>query len=389
MVRPRLPLLWPPQTAPAPGSAGRPSPSGRARRRSRPRADCPHETAPVSVQPAVAAPAAAGQEPPPDEGVKFEDAAPQSTAYPGLATDVGKGALSGLSEGVKGLIGLPTDVQHAADYGLDWAGAHGRSLVTGEDPQALIKQFQDEREAMRSSGIGMPGAAAIRGWVNNKVPMLGYQPQSAPGRYAHEIGAFAPAALIGGVSGIPARLASTVAPAIGSETLGHAVEGTWAEPWARLFGAGLGGLAHTGVESYAAPMTKSGQADMAATQLRDNTSLPDKALADIRAAKAQTPPGRATGENVPGSQPTTAQVTGDYKQVQAERAYQSGEGQAVHGQRMAEQSAAQTGATRGVQDTGARKTSPTRSPSICARSTRTMNWKWACASKRMRRIPSV
>jgi hypothetical protein len=340
----------PTQTAPAEGSEGRTvTVHKRAPPKPPPAPIEPHPSVPVSVEPNVVTPAAPGQKPPPKSDETWEDVPAQ---FPGYGTDILKGTASGLVEGTEGLLGLPTDLKHAADYGLDWAMAHVRSGVTGEDSKALIKQFQDEREAIPSSGIGMPGAAAIRGVVNKVLPMLDYKPQSAPGRYAHEFAAFAPGALIGGVSGIPARLASTVLPAIGSETLGHAVEGTWAEPWARLVGAGLGGLTHTGIESYTAPIFKGGQQDVAATQLRDRTSQPDEALAKIRATQAQTPPGRATGEDVPGSMPTTAQVTGDYKQVQAERAYQSGEGQAVHGQRMAEQGAAQTQAARGVQDTG-------------------------------------
>jgi hypothetical protein len=349
-----------PATAPAPDSEGRtitvrPRPAPKPP----PAPIAPHPSVPLAAAPAALPPDAEGQKPPTDEDLGI---VPRSSA----AGDIGKSALSGAAEGTEGLLGTAKDIPKLADYGLDWAEAHMAQALGQGDAQEIMQRTHGS--AMRGM-LGdkafdalssfaplsyMPGAADIQGAVNKVFPSLGYKPQTGPGRYAHEIAAFAPGALIpgGGEAGIVSRLAGTVAPAIGSETLGHMAQGTQYEPWARLIGAGLGGLTQAGLQNYAAPMTKAGQEDIAATQLRDNTSEPDAALAKLRATQAQTPPGMTTGENVPGSKPTTAQITGDYGQVAAERAYQSGPGQAVHGQRMAEQSAAQTGAARGVQPSG-------------------------------------
>lgn len=357
----------PAQTAPAPDSEGRtitvrPRPAPKPP----PAPIAPHPSVPLAVTPAALPPDAEGQKPPPklltDEDLGIQPPE-QRSSVPG---DIGKSALSGVAEGTEGILGAAKDIPKLADYGLDWAEAHMSQALGGESAQSVLDRTHGS--AMRGM-IGdkafdalsnfaplsyLPSAAGIQGVVNKAIPSLGYKPQTAPGRYAHEIGAFLPGALIpgGGEASLGARALQTVAPAIGSETLGHMAQGTQYEPWARLIGAGLGGLTHAAAADYAAPMTKGGQEDIAATQLRDTSSEPDAALAKLREAQAQTPPGMSTGENVPGSKPTTAQITGDYGQVAAERAYQSGPGQAVHGQRMAEQSAAQTGAARGVQDTG-------------------------------------
>ena len=70
----------PVQTAPAPGSEGRTvTVRPRAPPKPPPAPIVPHETAPVSVQPKVVAPAAPDQKPPPDDDViKFEHAASRS-----------------------------------------------------------------------------------------------------------------------------------------------------------------------------------------------------------------------------------------------------------------------------------------------------------------------
>jgi hypothetical protein len=292
-----------------------------------------------------------------------------------LLPDIGKSAWSGLASGVEGIAGLPHDIPALADYGLDWAAAHLNQLTGGENAQEAMQRSHgsairgafgdnaaDALEKFSPTAL-WPGAADWQRYAKAVgIPGVDYKPQTALGRYTHEIAAFAPGVLIPGagelgsmggwLAGAAKRLPGTIAPAIGSETLGHMAEGTQWEPWARLAGAGLGGVSQAGVVGYTAPMRASGQADLAAQDLRTATEDPAAALAKLRAAQAQRQPGMATGEDIPGSQPTPAQITGDLKQVAAERAYQSGVGQAAHAQRMAEQSAAQTTAARGVQTTG-------------------------------------
>lgn len=358
----------PTQTAPAPGSEGR-TVTVRARPAPKPPPApiAPHPSVPLAVQPAVLPPDAEGQKPPPDEdeppGLTPEQAGVKK--YPGLGTDILKGAASGLSEGITGIAGMPHDLPKLADYGVDWAAAHLNQMTGGENAEDVLKRthgsairgaFGDKvADAIEtfSPTSYWPSAATLQGAAEKAIPALGYKPQSLPGRYAHEISAFLPGALIpGGEASLGARALQAGSAAIGSETLGNMVQGTGYEPWARFLGAGLGGLTHAGISDYTAPIRKSGQADMAAALAQKEATDPTAALAKLRAEKAQTPPGRATGENIPGSEPTPGQITGDYGQIRAERAFQAGLGQAIYGQRVGEQSAAQTKATRAIQPTG-------------------------------------
>jgi hypothetical protein len=352
--------------APVPGEEGRqitvrPRPAPKPP----PTAIAPHPSVPVAVQPKVAAPAAAGQKPPAEES----DADVGIQPYPGLAADVGKGAWGGLAEGIEGLAGLPHDIPKLADYGLDWAGAHLAQAVGGPPAEETIKASQGS--ALRELGLGhlvdtfgeipVPGAADYQRWFKKAGVDPGYAPQSAAGRYAHEIAAFAPAALatipLGGagmVAKILPRLGETIAPAVGSETLGHATQGTGLEPWARMAGAGLGGFGQlaaregaTAAGTWMAPARAANQEDLAAAQFQAQTRDPAAALAKLRAA--------GSGEIVSGSQPTTAQVTGDLGHVGMERAAQIAAPEA-HAARMTQQRAAQSQALQGVQPTGAPET---------------------------------
>ena len=336
----------PTQTAPAPGSEGRTvTVHRRAPPVPPPAPIAPHETAPVSVEPQGPVIDAAGQKPPTDEDLGIQE-------YPGLMTDVGKGAWGGLAEGVEGLGGTGRDLPNLADYGLAWAGAHINQMTGGENAQAALERTHGSvlRQAVGDkvyNALGainpMPSAESIKKIAVKTGVDPDYKPQSGAGRYAHEIAAFLPGALIpGGEASLGARALQTVAPAIGSEALGHLAEGTGYEPWARFLGAGLGGLAHAGVSGYTAPIRKSGQQDLAAELAQKEAQNPAAALAELRAQQAQRQPGMTTGENIPGSEPTPGQITGDYGQIRAERAFQAGKGQAIYGQRMGEQSAAQT-----------------------------------------------
>ena len=292
----------------------------------------------------------------------------------GALGDIGKSALSGLSEGVSGILGMPHDIPALADYGIDWAAAHVNQMTGGENAQDVLKRthgsairgaFGDNvADALDKFSLTskLPGAADFQG-AAERLPLigstLGYKPQYGPGRYAHEIASFLPGALIpGGEASLGARALQTVAPAIGSETLGNLAQGTSWEPWARMAGAGLGGLGHAvagattaqtadAAREWSAPFREKGQQDLAAQQFRAGTSEPDAALQKINAAQAQAAPGMATGENIPGSKPTTGQVTGDLGQLDMERQAQVLD-PVAHAKIMTGQKAAQTTALQGA-----------------------------------------
>jgi hypothetical protein len=318
----------------------------------------PHPSVPLAVEPKEVAPAAEGQKPPPpEEGKKFEDVAPPP--YPGLGTDVAKGIQGGLAEGVEGVLGAPVDIPRLADYGLAWAGAHVNQALGYGNAADWLKEWHGSaiRQVMPETydtlAQFLPGAAEYQKEFQRVGLDPNYKPQSIGGRYAHEISAFLPGALMPfGEASTLTRVGQSIAPAIGSETLGHQVQGTWAEPWARFLGAGLGGLTQTEIEKAAAPLTKSGQRDIAASMLQESATDPDAALAKARAAQAATPPGMATGENIPGSKPTLSQVTQDPGLVGAETDYQTANA-VQHSRRWNAQQEAQANALANVQPGGA------------------------------------
>lgn len=372
-----------------------------------PKPIAPHPSVPVAVAPNVAAPVAVGQKPPApaeesDADVGIVPSQPSAVSapkqkpptppqppqpetdeqvgiqkWPGWGPEIRKSVQGGLAEGVEGLAGLPHDIPKGIDYGLDWAGAHLAQAIGGPPAEETLKASQGS--ALRELGLGhlvdafgqipIPGGADYQRWFKKAGIDPGYQPQSAAGRYAHEIAAFAPAALAtipfggaGMAAKILPRLGETIAPAVGSETLGDAAQGTSLEPWARVAGAGLGGFGQlaarqgvTAATDWMAPATKGGQEDLAAAQFRAQTQDPAAALGNIRAAQAQRQPGMATGEVIPGSLPTTAQVTGDLRNVGAERAAQIADPEG-HAARMTQQRAAQSQALQGVQSTGSPET---------------------------------
>ena len=256
---------------------------------------------------------------------------------------------------------MARDTPNLADYGLDWAGAHVNQALGYEDAKTELDRAYGSvfRQAIGADAYNKlsalnpaPSAASLKSLAVRTGLDPNYTPQGIAGRYAHEIAAFAPSALIpGGEAGFLSKLGSTVLPAVASETAGHAVQGTAYEPWARVLGAGFGGLTQTTGTKLAQPLYKGGQQDMAAKMLRDAASDPDAALARARAAQAATPVGRATGENIPGSKPTLSQVTRDPGLVGAETEYQTSNA-VQHSQRMNAQSEAQSNALAGVQQGG-------------------------------------
>ena len=362
---PAAPAPTPTQDAPVPGAQGR---QITVHERPKPKAPpvpiAPHEAAPLSVTPNVVAPPAVGQEPPQPSKIAREqpdDWQDVPEKWRGWGPELGKSVQGGLAEGTEGLLGTPRDLPNLVDYGMDWAAAH---LAHPGDSEGAQREIQRTHGSLFRMAIGdnaynalsalnpLPTGTYLQSKALQSGLDPGYKPQSVLGRYAHEIAAFAPGAVIPfGEAGMMARLGQTVGPALASETLGHAAQGTQFEPAARFAGAILGGATQSGAGALARPLTKSGQADMAAAELRGAATDPDAALGNIRTAQAQTAPGRATGEVIPGSKPTTSQVTGDPGLVGAETKYQTEYG-VQHSQQWHAQQAAQTKAMQGVQQGG-------------------------------------
>jgi hypothetical protein len=153
----------------------------------------------------------------------------------GYAEDIAKGTAGGLGRGVAGLIGLPGDIAEYGARGIDWAtrkvgGALGVDVAPREDRAPTY------------------GSADVTKALESYTGPL-YQPKTIPGQYASTIAEFAPGALIpGGAAGsagrrVAAKTLNTVVPAITSETAGQLTKDTPYEPYARLVGGLLGGVA--------------------------------------------------------------------------------------------------------------------------------------------------
>lgn len=120
---------------------------------------------------------------------------------PSSIADAIRSIPGGLAQGVAGLAGLPGDITHLANVGLDkLTGAHVADMkipgqFTSEDAnQAISKPF---------GGY--------------------YQPQTTTGRYAEKAASFAPA-LVGGEASLGSKLLGRVlAPAAGAQLAGSAV----------------------------------------------------------------------------------------------------------------------------------------------------------------------
>lgn len=164
--------------------------------------------------------------------------APQAAAEPekpGVAYDMLRSFGTGVREGIEGLAGLPGDIREfVSSTGLP------DKLVEMGIPRVLAQPMMP--------GLGVlpysPSTDDIRG-ATEAVIGEGYDPQTLPGEYSRTVGQFAPAAAMGPGS-LARKTAMTVVPALMSETGGQLTKGSEAEPYARVGGALLGGIAAAG-----------------------------------------------------------------------------------------------------------------------------------------------
>jgi hypothetical protein len=248
---------------------------------------------------------------------------------------------AGLSRGADALIGLPGDAWHGARF-------LANKVLGSNDP---INDILPTSESLRNRREAFTGP--------------GYEPQTTAGKYAQTIGEFIPGAALAPEEGLGKAVAKYgVAPAVASEAAGQATEGTPLEPYARAaaaVGAGVAPaaakLAQKGIRDFSAPFTEEGRQNIAARGLRDAFTDPRKAQIDLEAAKATQQPGAGMGEIVPGSRPTTGQLTGDQGALQLERSLANENRTAFHenqyGTGADQQNAARSAALGGIQQTGA------------------------------------
>lgn len=155
----------------------------------------------------------------------------------GMGEDMLRSGMSGVRQGVEGMVGMFGD---AAQMTGDVAAWGAGKLGLGEGGQDMIRSGA----RFVSPFPNAPTTDEIQG-VTDQAVGEAYQPQTMPGEYARTVGQFAPAALAGPGS-LGRKAAMTVAPALVSETAGQLTKGTAAEPYARGIGALAGGVAAAG-----------------------------------------------------------------------------------------------------------------------------------------------
>lgn len=314
----------------------------------------------------------------------FDDLIPARSS---TGTDVAKGFGSGLAHGAESLIGMGGDVRHAVDYGALWAEAKAAEkmgyLPKGQSADDVIQKYRGSAGRAFLSQLGVPDTAID--WLGGGAPTTeqvrgvataagvpDYQAQTQPGQYAQTIGEFIPGAVAAPAKsalGVGANaLRYGVLPALGSEWAGQMTKGTAAEPYARMAGAVGTGLGAAGAEAsgraavnagkaFVEPMSEAGQRTIAARKLAGAFTDPAASSKALNDAADAAIPGQALGEIVPGSKPTTGQLTGDLGALSLERElatrqpdlYKSNE----FGTGAEQQNAAQSAALKSLQPVGA------------------------------------
>jgi hypothetical protein len=174
--------------------------------------------------------------------------APAAAAQPGYGEDMAKGFGAGVVQGAIGLAGMPQDLGR-------WLGekaGYGMDRLMGISPEDAAATSEKARAISQASPLAPPSSQAMtQGFEGTFGPM--YEPQTTPGQYAQTLGQFVPGMAIGPGS-VAQRVVSGTSAALGSEAAGQATDGTAFEPYARLGGALLGGIAPDVARRAVTPM---------------------------------------------------------------------------------------------------------------------------------------
>jgi hypothetical protein len=344
----------------------------------------------AGAAPAAAPPTAADMSNEDLERIAAQPEAKPVGAPPSALADTIKSGAAGLARGTVGLPGIIGDAGALYDYAANRAGHYGIKALEAMgladpgtadryeklDQEALARAAaKDKGTRLQAEGkinyiFGMPFptstgmiAAADKGInavrpetlsslvTGDKGPTpLDYKAQTTPGRYAQAIGELAPSAFLG--PGTAAQKSTmTVGAGLGSEAARKQFEGTSAEVPAQIIG-GLGGGLGAGATLAGAQATTRGAADWIRPIVNPESHasrLLANALKDRPAAQAALD---APHELVPGSMPTTGQVTGDLGALALERDIAT-QNPVPFKMREGEQNAARMAAFRGVQTEGA------------------------------------
>jgi hypothetical protein len=150
----------------------------------------------------------------------------------GIGEDMAKGAGAGLVQGALGLAAMPAQLgQYLAKKTFG-----GIDYMMGVPPEETARN-QAETQSIMDNGSLLPNPANLGDYGPQ------FQSETTPGKYAQTVAQFLPSTLAGGPAGMGAKLLGATTAGIGSETAGQMTEGTAMEPYARIGGGLLGGMA--------------------------------------------------------------------------------------------------------------------------------------------------
>ena len=166
---------------------------------------------------------------------------PSEMSWGDTGIDMLKSGATGFVQGAIGLATMPQDLGR-------WLGknaVYGMERLMGSSPEEAQARI-DRADNVQSRLGGRPTLTppsyedVISGIESKFGPM--YKPQTVLGEYAKTVGQFAAGALAG-PGGVARKAALTVVPGVVSEAAGQATKGSEFEPYARMGGALLGGVA--------------------------------------------------------------------------------------------------------------------------------------------------
>ncbi len=152
----------------------------------------------------------------------------------GVIYDVGKGVGAGLVKGTMGLVALPGTAVELGRMGINKVGSIAGRTTPVFPNQSPLPMYDDIKDSVeRRTGTKL------------------YEPKTKAGQYASTVAEFLPGMLFpagGAATTFAGRmgqraLSNVIAPGVVSETAGQLTKGTSAEPYARVAGGIVGGMA--------------------------------------------------------------------------------------------------------------------------------------------------
>lgn len=227
----------------------------------------PDPNAPASAPPLTITPGAPITDP---SVTQAFDAAPDAPtpaapAQPSTWKDMARSAGSGLVKGVAAVPGMLGDWADGGEYATSWLMAHGAEklglLPEGKTADDFLNDIASN-PTLQSAPTGgalnaianatsLPTSQSTLNAIQNVAGQQLPKPQTAAGQATENVASFIPQSIGGEGNMVRNAIAYGLVPGVTSEAAGqsaNAMLGSWADPWARAIGGGLGAMGgHLGI----------------------------------------------------------------------------------------------------------------------------------------------